>query len=76
MYDYQLTSHLSNGGIKKVGYQEFLTILEMRDEISHGVKLSAGGVPQVISFCQIVKKLAAGIEKITISYNGEIVASV
>jgi hypothetical protein len=76
MYDYKITSTLSNGATKSIGYQAFIKLLNMQDEIMHGAKLSAGGLPQVIDFCDIVKKMTTGCKKLTIQYNGETVAVV
>lgn len=75
-YDYKIVSHLNSGGTKDTTYQQIIHLLDIQDDVIHGAQLSEGGVPQVISVLQLLKKYATGVKSIDALYQGEVIASV
>lgn len=77
MFDYKLISYKADGTpVKKFGYQRLLHTLGMQDEIVKMQPLSAGGVPQVQVFIDLLMSAKpAGVDYIVAEYDGQAILS-
>lgn len=72
-YDYEIVTELNNGTIRRNSYQVIIEKLGIGNKMMHGVKMMAGGTPQLFSLIEMMKKIIPEIKRINAYHEGNLI---